>query len=58
MVILLYLAIGLIHLYYVEDLVNRNKDKGYKTRPIWIVISWPIFWIGLVVKFIKGCLGK
>ena len=58
MVILLYLAIGLIHLYFVEDLVGRNKDKGYKARPIWIVISWPIFWIALVVKFVKGCLGK
>lgn len=58
MVILLYLAIGLIHLYYVEDLVDRNKDKGYKTRPIWIVVSWPVFWIGYVIGFIKGCLGK
>lgn len=58
MAILLYLAIGLIHLYYVEDLVNRNSDKGYKTRPIWIVVSWPVFWIVMAVKFIKGRLGK
>ena len=52
--ILGYLIIGLLHLYYVEELVSRNSDKGYRTRPIWIVISWPIFWIGYVIGFIKS----
>lgn len=54
MAILMYLIIGLLHLYFVEELVNRNSDKGFKTRPIWIVISWPIFWVGYFIGFIKS----
>lgn len=54
MAILMYLIMGLLHLYFVEELVNRNSDKGFKTRPIWIVISWPVFWIGYVIGFIES----
>lgn len=54
MAILMYLIIGLLHLYQVEGLVSRNSDKGYKTRPIWIVITWPVFWVAIFISFIKG----
>lgn len=54
MAILMYLIIGLLHLYYVEGLVSRNSDKGYKTRPIWIIITWPVLWVAIFIIFIKG----
>ena len=54
MAILMYLIIGLLHLYYVEELVSRNSDKGYKTRPIWIITTWPVLWVAIFIIFIKG----